>query len=1080
MRQMCVHVLLVWFGCVSTAPALAMEIEWVRMTGHWPVETSPLVADVDGDGRSEILAVNRGGQVMLWALDGTAIGKGEDGTVAQLPQGKWTTTPTLADASSPARLLLCSVEGLVVALDREFRVAWQRRLPGKTTWGRAIPARIETNKGAAWCFGDESGTVTCLAADGNVVWTRKPEKGRCRAPLQSYVRDGRTWVLLVPTGTSLCCLGADGNVRWNTDLGGAILSRPEVLSLPDRTIVVCGAGSGSLFALSPDGAILWETPIGDEIDTSIALLPRYAGPPWILCTGLWGGLHAIRPDGEHVWTHLFFSKNRGQPLVLSADSSEKTRIVVATHRQHLHVFDGEGRIVDDARVNGLIDGSPVAMPGQPGKPPGVLLVTASLLVYRLRPSPQEVRGTAPSSDAIKAKIIGPDEGTEVPRLVVNKTHQGPLAANVSIWERRTGETFTGCVSARSTIDLASPRSEDGQYEHVGAVVRALPERWRRPNGTVSFPGWHMLHRCLDYADAFMSREEYARTVTATRAATRTARVIRAWPTKPYGLFSDDRLEPLRGEYVNEDDSEVTVRSLYADEADQGAFVVASIYDMPVDVRVHLDPILGGKGEHFAGAVVLRKVVAVESINGEKVWDALPLLKADETVTLAPQRAVKFWVSVDAHGARPGTYKGRIRIVPTTDAARSVELPLRIEVLPLRMPREFPLKLCTWDYVPNKLFPSNTPAVLDDMARHGVNIFPRGNCIPKASVNAAGELAIDWALPDAELDRLKGRGIILFHLGHPPITFAPDTPGAAAIASQSARGASSVPRVASPPADDAKRKMEIAYIRAFRDHLKARGLDYADYAFYPVDEPGLDYGNGVDAMIDTGRLFRDADPKLRIYTDPVPTISWKDFERIEPFIDIWCPNMRLVSGLLSGDPRIERIMKSGKPVWSYECVAQVKSLSPLRYNRANAWRAKHFGLSGIGFWTHSQTQVDPWQRNEAKNDEYALVYPGDPVVPSVRWEAVRDGLEDVAAIAMLEDRIKVNRRAGTKLDLAKQAEETLQVAETDVMDMSDEAFIESRDFLRQGDRRIGHTWTDVECFDRHRARIAELTIALGGG
>ena len=45
------------------------------------------------------------------------------------------------------------------------------------------------------------------------------------------------------------------------------------------------------------------------------------------------------------------------------------------------------------------------------------------------------------------------------------------------------------------------------------------------------------------------------------------------------------------------------------------------------------------------------------------------------------------------------------------------------------------------------------------------------------------------------------------------------------------------------------------------------------------------------------------------------------------------------------------------------------------------------------------------------------------------------------------------------------------------DESDEAFTESRDFLRAGDRVLAHTWTDVEMFRRHRVEIARLTLAL---
>lgn len=209
---------------------------------------------------------------------------------------------------------------------------------------------------------------------------------------------------------------------------------------------------------------------------------------------------------------------------------------------------------------------------------------------------------------------------------------------------------------------------------------------------------------------------------------------------------------------------------------------------------------------------------------------------------------------------------------------------------------------------------------------------------------------------------------------------------------------------------------------------------------------------------------------------MPGLSWKDFERIEPLVDVWAPNMRLVSGLLSGDPRIQRIMKA-KTVWSYECVSQVKSLSPLRYNRANAWRAKFFGLGGVGFWTHSTTEVDHWHPGKTINDEYALVYPGELPVPSVRWEAVRDGLEDVAAIALLEDQIQRHRKAGTRRELVQKAEQLLRIALRDIMELSDEAFVESRDFLREGDRVLGHTWTDVDAFRRHRTEMAELSLAL---
>ena len=99
------------------------------------------------------------------------------------------------------------------------------------------------------------------------------------------------------------------------------------------------------------------------------------------------------------------------------------------------------------------------------------------------------------------------------------------------------------------------------------------------------------------------------------------------------------------------------------------------------------------------------------------------------------------------------------------------------------------------------------------------------------------------------------------------------------------------------------------------------------------------------------------------------------------------------------------------------------------------------------------------------------------MPSARWEAVRDGLEDVSAITLLAQAIQRQRQSATKRELVEHGEEVLRIARRDIMELSDETFLESRDFLREGDRVLGHTQTDVETFRRHRAEIARLTLAL---
>ncbi len=1004
----------------------AMEIQWTRMAGQWPVEASPLVAEFTQRGKPEVLVINRGGQLLLWQSDGTAIGAGQDGLVFQMPAGRWTTAPTLVEETSGARLLVASAEGLVVGLDKKFQSVWQHQLPGETGWGRATPARIRSGSDSAYVFGDGVGVVTALRSTGGILWTNALGGGPIKAPPQSFMRNQAEENILVPGGSTLFCLDHGGHVRWQRDLGKAILTRPEVLSLSDHKIIFCGTSSGSLFALNLDGEIRWECPTGDTLNNSITFLARPNALPLILCPGLWGNLHAIDVEGRLAWTHLFRAKTRATPVLLDADGDGHAEIFIPTFHQHVYAFDDKGDRLDDVHLSGIMPSALTQIADPTNGRADLLVTTTTLLAYRLHPGPP--KSSYGKTGDSREVSFGPMPGShlhEAPALGVRNPNGALINVNLRMTDSNGWTRIVSSLTTRSAFEIPLP-----------SLVRT--------------GAWSLRATAKDSAGRLVNEKTWKLAESTPGAITPIRpELLRAWPTEAYGSFDETRLVPSKDESGLE--QKVALQNLYQDEIDQGAFIIASTSSEPVRARLSLTNLISNNGVAFGGTMALREVVLTGSVNGERVPDALVKLGDDGLLTIPGHRSAKIWLSVATHGAAPGKYSGRVVIASLQSETNRVELQVAVEVLNLRLTKEFPLTLCTWDYVPNRWFPTRSKEVLDDMARHGVNIFPR-TTIPPGQMDSAGRLTIDWAILDAELERLQGRGKILFHLSHPPIDFAVKK------------------------SDAEKRPAEIAYILAFRDHLRERGWGYDDYAFYLLDEPGLDNGVNIPILLDVGRLFREADPKLHTYTDPVAGLSWKDFERIEPLVDVWAPNMYLVSGLLSGDPRIKRIMKA-KTVWSYECFSQVKSLSPLCYNRANAWRAKFFGLGGIGFWTHSTTDVDHWFAGKTFNDEYALVYPGELPVPSVRWEAVRDGLEDVSAITLLEDAVRRQRQSTTKRDLVEQSEKALRIGLNDVMELSDEAFVQSRDFLREGDRVLGHTWTDLETFHRHRAEIARLTLAL---
>lgn len=1005
---------------IQMGTTMSMDIEWVKMTGQWPSPRGPVIIDMDMDGENEIVILNRYGQVLHWRLDGSKIGSGQGGMVVRLPEGEWSSRLTIVDSPSTIRLIACSVEGLVVALDGEFNVVWQHQLPGKTTWGYTTPAVIKQNANPEFVFSDNSGTITCIDEKGKALWDYKTNAGKSLVPPETIlINEEQT--ILVPIGSTLFCLDVNGKEIWKENFGETLSVIPTLLVTNSKSTIICGSKKGSVFGIDLKGKLVWETNINNEVNAFISFLPREEDSPLIILTGLWGNLFAIDETGKIVWTHLYRAKGRGTPIIYDSDGDGDFEILLSTYAQHLYAFDENGNMVDNILVNGSINSSPILLFDSANNCYDILVTTASLLTYRLSPSqPKSPYNISNEAKNIRLEISSEDAKS----VIVHNPNGAFINVNVRFKGADGIQKIKGCLTAQSEFEIPLPEISNNENCTFQVIALDQSGNMLELNGIIS-----------PKPEEDIEPDK-----------------LNAWATAAYADFSGKNLSPSNNEIKLGKDV-VSIGPLYRDEIDQGAFIISSTKKEAVRLRITVKLPVREDGVVFSGNIKLHEVIHTNTVNGEQVADALPLVNASGIVTLPGGSSIKIWQKIDAHNAESGIFNGEIRIISLNDPTDTLRLALNVEVLDIQMPKKYSLGVCTWDYIPNIWFPDNTKIVLDDMADHGVNIFPRPSSYPKATVGEDGLMKFDYSKLDAELKLLEGRGIILFHLALPPITFL------------------------SKPTEEVKHQFEIEYYRVFRKYLDAKGWDVKKYAFYPLDEPGLHYGENVPSLVTAAELIREADPELRIYTDPVTTLSWQDFETIDPLIDVWCPNMRLVQGLLTGDPRMEKIMKSNEPILSYECIGFVKSLSPLRYNRANAWRAKYFNLDAIGFWTYSTTQTDHWFGGKVIQDEYALVYPGDTPVPSVRWEAVRDGLEDITAITLLEQEIEKNMKLKKNSDLIKSAKKAIKIAQVDIMELSDRAFIHGRDYLKKGDRRTWHSWSDIYMYQRHRENIAKLTLAL---
>jgi hypothetical protein len=195
------------------------------------------------------------------------------------------------------------------------------------------------------------------------------------------------------------------------------------------------------------------------------------------------------------------------------------------------------------------------------------------------------------------------------------------------------------------------------------------------------------------------------------------------------------------------------------------------------------------------------------------------------------------------------------------------------------------------------------------------------------------------------------------------------------------------------------------VRLMRDHLESIGVGYDRWALYPYDEPWNTGFTLVPLLRAFCERIRAIDPEIRLYTDPAGLVRVEYLQEFVDLIDIWQPEINT----LKRDPGLVAWFQDNAETFlAYEATGPGKTLLPLGYYRGHPWLAWMFGMDGAGYWVYKYWDI--WWPLTVPN--WGVVYPsGDQIVPSRRWEASRDGVDDYRLLYVLRGEIEAARNAG---------------------------------------------------------------------
>lgn len=339
---------------------------------------------------------------------------------------------------------------------------------------------------------------------------------------------------------------------------------------------------------------------------------------------------------------------------------------------------------------------------------------------------------------------------------------------------------------------------------------------------------------------------------------------------------------------------------------------------------------------------------------------------------------KLWATVRSHELGAGTWTAALRFESAVPGNASIEIPFRVEVQPVSLPARQVFRQCNWLYLAGYPEGPLREAVMRDALEHGMNVF----VIPgvDAHVDAQGRVvSIVGGAHDVLVKRLIDRA---FFLVTGPVSLR-------------------WPQGAAPD----KQVLEFAWcnaLNAYADHMVSIGCGFDSFAIYLQDEPGL-LGDdaGFRSWVAQVKQFKRIAPRLQLYANPAGGARFRLLQEAKGLIDVWTPDLHLVR---EEPDTLPGFFKQARHYWHYEAPGDQRTLDPLGFYRMKPWVAFQQGMTGGGFWVYSDAKLS--ETPPGGGSEYGTVYVTERgPVPTIRWEATREGIQDFELLTQLRDTTK---------------------------------------------------------------------------
>lgn len=383
------------------------------------------------------------------------------------------------------------------------------------------------------------------------------------------------------------------------------------------------------------------------------------------------------------------------------------------------------------------------------------------------------------------------------------------------------------------------------------------------------------------------------------------------------------------------------------------------------------------------------------VNYEKELITAPLVeKAGNTITLTPGRTTRVWVVFNSRGVKPGRYRTKILLKPAWDvdyAEKAIDVEMKVWNFALPETRDWPLRSFFWG--PETFLNDETHTLRLMHDHHVTHGWTKGLLywMPLARNGSIGKR--DHDVFDRELAETaneeffrtaKALGMRFVFGWHTPHS--------------------------------------LEWFKIMEKRLLGMGFGYDDFIFKTLISDEFTKAQIPTRAERRAELFPSVSnmwfQAVYLSTPPPTGATMDDIEAagLPEFYKMWAVIEYIFKDKDRGEDVVRRLREKGCQVWSYNCERYMQTKDILDYYRFWLWKCHMRGLDGAAMWTSgSRSGDDGWDSRDGYDDGILWCGNGKRQYPTKRFEAFREGLEDVAYMDRLEKEIERSAEAKALLD-----------------------------------------------------------------